>query len=70
MSDTPDKPQKPKGKRIKLGLFLPWDKDGRLFNPDKFMNKDGGTVEPEAQPPTDNSKILKFPDESQKEDDE
>lgn len=64
MSDTPDTPEKPdkrKGSKIKLALFLPWDENGRLFNPDKYQK-------PEDEPPP-NDKILKFPDESPKDDD-
>lgn len=52
MSDEPPKP-----KRIKLGLFLPWDKDGRLFNEERFAPPDPdpdaktGTIVPFPKPP-------------------
>jgi hypothetical protein len=43
MSDDPEKPQTPKGKRIGLFLPVPWDEDGRLIS----------SVDPEAPPPED-----------------
>jgi hypothetical protein len=58
--DTPKK-----SKSIKLALFLPWDKTGRLFNPDKYTSSD----EPPAPPVIKaNDKILKFPDEKEEDD--
>lgn len=65
MTDKPDDPQTPKkpaGKRIKLGLFLPWNKSGRLFNEEKFLKKDteSGDV------PLIDDKILHVPDEAWK----
>lgn len=63
-----DQPEKPKGKRIKLGLFLPWDeKTGRLFNEEKFRKQGAEEPPPETQA---DDKILKFPDEGQKKDEE
>jgi hypothetical protein len=55
MPDTPETPGKPKkSKPIKLGLFLPWDEDGRLFNEEKFIKP---SAAPDAQ---DDSKIIPF----------
>jgi hypothetical protein len=57
MPDTPETPGKPKkSKPIKLGLFIPWDDDGRLFNEEKFIKPDDAT-ETKAD---DDSKIIPF----------
>jgi hypothetical protein len=55
MPDTPDTPDAPKkSKKIKLGLFIPWDEEGRLFHEEKFIKPDA--------PAADDSKIIPFPD--------
>lgn len=60
MPDTPDKPDAPKKSRpIKLGLFIPWDDDGRLFNEEKFIKPDAA---PETNEDDGGSKIIPFRD--------
>jgi hypothetical protein len=63
MPDTPDTPDTPdapkKNRKIKLGLFIPWDETtGRLFNEERFIKPD---APPETKADND-SKIIPFPD--------
>lgn len=52
-----DKP--PASNRIKLGLFIPWDEDGRLFNEEKFMP-------PLPEPTAKAGKIIQMPPRADK----